>query len=77
MLEPTTSLVDRFRCVHHSRHELQRHIAAITVDGQGQMRIEGTLVGALDAVLKLVAGARYSLEYRVELRWTACVRLAA
>lgn len=39
------------------RHELQRHIAAITVDGQGQMRIEGTLVGALDAVLKLVAGA--------------------
>lgn len=39
------------------RLELQRHVAAITVDAQGQMRIEGTLVGALDAVLKLVAGA--------------------
>lgn len=39
------------------RHELQRHIAAITVDDQGQMRIEGTLAGALEAVLKLVAGA--------------------
>lgn len=57
MLESTNSLVDRLRCVHHSRHELRQHIAAITVDGRGQMRIEGTLVGALDAVLKLVAGA--------------------
>ena len=43
--------------VHEFRHELKRHISEISVDAEGQMRIEGTLVGALDAVLKLVAGA--------------------
>ncbi|MBZ0136829.1 MAG: recombinase family protein, partial [Planctomycetes bacterium] len=43
--------------VHQFRHELMHHVSAILVDAQGQMRIEGSLVGALDSVLKLVAGA--------------------
>lgn len=43
--------------VHEFRHELKRHISEIKVDGEGQMSIEGSLTGALDAVLKLVAGA--------------------
>jgi hypothetical protein len=59
------------------RHELQRHIAGITVDGQGQMRIEGTLAGALDAVLKVVAGARWSTEWMLPARWTVTQRVRA
>lgn len=43
--------------VHELRHELKQHITEIRVDSQGQIRIEGSLVGALDSVLKLVAGA--------------------
>jgi hypothetical protein len=43
--------------VHEFRHELKRHVSEIVVDAAGQMRIEGTLAGALDAVLKVVAGA--------------------
>ncbi|MCA8934961.1 MAG: recombinase zinc beta ribbon domain-containing protein [Planctomycetes bacterium] len=43
--------------VHQFRHELMHHVSAILVDAQGQMRIEGSLTGALDSVLKLVAGA--------------------
>ncbi len=43
--------------VHELRSELKRHITSIVVDDQGQMRIEGALTGALEASLKMVAGA--------------------